>query len=126
MRIRWEEDALSDLAALRAYIQQDNPDAAQRVAQRIIESVKLLAAQPFLGEPGRIHKTRELVVSKTDHTLLSIIPQEIRSQFFEYSTRLESGRKSCNSVYSIASIDETIEQLGLLIGSWQDGDSGEK
>jgi addiction module RelE/StbE family toxin len=70
MRIRWEEGALSDLAALRAYIQQDNPDAAQRVAQRIIECVKLLADQPFLGEPGRIHKTRELVVSKTPYTLI--------------------------------------------------------
>jgi len=36
----------------------------------IIECVKLLADQPFLGEPGRIHKTRELVVNKTPDTLI--------------------------------------------------------
>ena len=70
MQIRWEEDALADLAALREYIEQDNSTAAQKVAQRILECVNLLADQPFLGEPGRIHKTRELVISNTPYNII--------------------------------------------------------
>ena len=70
MRIRWEEEALMDLTALREYIQKDNPYAARKTGQRIIECVELLIYQPFLGAPGRIHKTRELVVSKTSYTII--------------------------------------------------------
>lgn len=70
MQIRWEEDTLADLTALRDYIAQDNPTAAQKVARRILECVDLLAIQPLAGEPGRIHKTRELVVSRTPYTLI--------------------------------------------------------
>ena len=70
MQIRWEEDALTDLTSLRDYIEQDNPTAARKVAQRILECVNLLVDQPFLGEPGRIHKTRELVISNTPYTII--------------------------------------------------------
>jgi plasmid stabilization system protein ParE len=34
----WSPEAINDLAALRAYIEQDNPAAAQRVVLRIIEN----------------------------------------------------------------------------------------
>ncbi len=70
MRIRWEEDALSDLVSLRDYIAEDNPTAARRIAQRILERVNLLVAQPLLGGPGRIHKTRELVITNTPYTII--------------------------------------------------------
>jgi len=70
MQIRWEEEALSDLLSLRDYINQDNSTAAQKLAQRIIEHVNLLAEQPFLGGPGRIHTTRELVISKSAYTII--------------------------------------------------------
>lgn len=58
-----------DLTALRRYIQSDNPAAARKTGQRIIECTDFLMDQPFLGAPGRIHKTRELVVSKTPYTI---------------------------------------------------------
>jgi toxin ParE1/3/4 len=70
MQIRWEEDALADLTALRDYIAQDNPAAAQKLARRILECLELLDTHPLSGEPGRIHKTRELVVSRTPYTLI--------------------------------------------------------
>ncbi len=70
MRVRWEEDALSDLVALRKYIAQDNPAAAHKVAERILTCVDLLATHPLAGEPGRIHNTREMVVSKTPYTII--------------------------------------------------------
>jgi len=77
--IRWEEDALSDLVALRDYIRQDNPAAAQKIGRRIIECVNLLAEQPFLGQPGRIHKTREFVVSKTPYIIIYHATNEVIS-----------------------------------------------
>lgn len=49
---------------------RDNSVAARKTGQRIIECADLLVDQPFLGAPGRIHKTRELVVSKTPYTII--------------------------------------------------------
>jgi len=45
------------------YIATDSPAAASRVAQKIWNSVQLLADQPSLGRPGRVAGTRELVIS---------------------------------------------------------------
>jgi len=70
VRIRWEEDALADLADLRAYIAEDNPAAARKTAQRILAKVDLLVEHPLLGEPGRIHNTREMVIAKTPYTVI--------------------------------------------------------
>ena len=77
MRIRWEEEALTDLVALRNYIAADNPSAARKIAQRIIDIVNLLADQPLLGGPGRIHNTRELVITNTPYTLVYHATEDI-------------------------------------------------
>jgi toxin ParE1/3/4 len=62
----WSPEAIDDLAALRAYIEQDNPAAAQRVVLRIIENVEtLLPDNPEVGRPGRVPGTRELVIPRT-------------------------------------------------------------
>ena len=56
------------LAALRAYIAQDDPAAAQRVALHIIRNVEtLLPNGPEMGRPGRIPGTRELVIPRTPY-----------------------------------------------------------
>lgn len=70
MTIRWEEDAVADLVALRKYIKQENPTASVKVAQRILEKIDLLRTQPFFGNPGRIHNTRELVITDTPYTII--------------------------------------------------------
>jgi len=62
----WSPEAIDDLAALRAYIEQDNPAAAQRVVLRIIENIEtLLPDSPEMGRPGRVPGTRELVIPRT-------------------------------------------------------------
>jgi toxin ParE1/3/4 len=59
----WSPEAVEDLAALRAYIAEDDAKAAQRVALHIINSVeKLLSKNPEMGRPGRVPGTRELVI----------------------------------------------------------------
>jgi toxin ParE1/3/4 len=62
----WSPEAIADLAALRAYIEQDDPAAAQRVALHIIHNVEaLLPNSPEMGRPGRVPGTRELVIPRT-------------------------------------------------------------
>ncbi len=62
----WSPNAIDDLVALRAYIEQENTAAARRVALHIIENVEtLLPKSPGMGRPGRVPGTRELVISRT-------------------------------------------------------------
>lgn len=62
MRISWQDDAISDLIALRRYIAQENPRAAGQVAERIRLATRNLKEHPGMGRPGRIEDTRELVI----------------------------------------------------------------
>jgi toxin ParE1/3/4 len=62
----WSPEAIADLVALRAYIEQDDPAAAQRVALHIIHNIEtLLPESPEMGRPGRVPGTRELVIPRT-------------------------------------------------------------
>ena len=67
MRLKWHKRAVRDLQAARAYIAQDDPRAAARVAERILEAVEKLPNSPGLGRPGRVIDTRELVISGTPY-----------------------------------------------------------
>ena len=77
MQIRWEADAISDLIELRKFIEQENPEAANRVASKIVQFVDTLLEHPLLGKAGRIHKTRELVVSGTPYTVIYLAEAEL-------------------------------------------------
>jgi toxin ParE1/3/4 len=62
----WSPQALDDLAAVRTYIEKDNPTAGQRVALHIIQNVEtLLRDHPEMGRPGRVSGTRALVIPGT-------------------------------------------------------------
>jgi toxin ParE1/3/4 len=65
--------ALANLIDIRRYIEQEQPAAARRMAQRILASVERLAEHPHLGRPGREPETRELIVAGTPY----IIPYRI-------------------------------------------------
>ena len=79
MIIKWLEDAIFDLQALRRYIAVNSPSAANRVAKRIIGGVDLLSEQPGIGRHGRVSGTRELVVSGTPY----IIPYRVKNNTIE-------------------------------------------
>jgi toxin ParE1/3/4 len=62
----WSPEAIDDLSALRAHIQQDDPAAVQRIALHIIRNVEvLLPDNPGMGRAGRVPGTRELVIPGT-------------------------------------------------------------
>ncbi len=79
MRLKWSDDAISDLEALRSYIGQDKPGAAKGVVKRILRRTEMLTDQPGIGRPGRIPGTRELVISGTPY----IVPYRIRKGYVE-------------------------------------------
>lgn len=75
MKIVWAPEAIDDLAALRAYISQDNPPAAQRLALHILDTVEtVLAENPHIDRPGRVPGTREFVIDKSPY----IIPYRVK------------------------------------------------
>lgn len=79
MTVVWSPRAVRHLAALRAYIARDNPDAAADVALTLLAAVERLAELPSLGRPGRLAGTRELVVPGTPY----LIPYRVRSERLE-------------------------------------------
>lgn len=60
-QIRWTTGASEQLETAVQRIQQDNPTAARKVAQAIIDRIEQLASFPALGRPGEVAGTRELV-----------------------------------------------------------------
>jgi toxin ParE1/3/4 len=75
VRLVWSPQAVEDLAALRAYIERDDPAAARKTALRIIEAVDtLIPANPKVGRPGRVPGTRELVIARTPF----VVPYRLR------------------------------------------------
>ena len=79
MTIVWSPRAIDHLVHLRAYIAQDSPKAAHRIAAIILEAIDRLATLPNLGRPGRVAGTRELVVPETPY----VIPYRLRGDRLE-------------------------------------------
>lgn len=79
MKVIWTPRAIGHLVALRRYIEKDSEENAARVATRILRAVDLLASHPEIGRPGRITRTRELVVPDTPY----VIPYRIRREHLE-------------------------------------------
>jgi toxin ParE1/3/4 len=64
MTIRWSSRALSDLAAIYAYVATFSESAAGHTVDRLSSAAETLARLPQLGRPGRIAGRRELVVER--------------------------------------------------------------
>jgi len=95
MQIKWLRKALKNLDDEAEYIAQDDPQAAQEVAQQIVQTVSLLSDNPSLGHPGRLPGTHELVIPKTRY----IVPYRVRPRLQRieilrvfHSSRKQPGR----------------------------------
>jgi len=60
MRVAITWAARTDLARIRAYISNDNPEAASRMAVELIAACDRLELFPERGRPGLVPGTREL------------------------------------------------------------------
>ena len=65
MKLRWTDGAVEDLQAARDYLDSENPRAAWDAIDRIMSAVERLEQFPQMGRPGRVARSRELVVTGT-------------------------------------------------------------
>jgi len=69
VEIVWSPQALARLREIRAYTTGDKPDAAARLATRIISLVETLKDHPHLGRAGSGPGVRELIVGGTPYLI---------------------------------------------------------
>lgn len=79
MIIKWLEDAVHDLQALRQYISQDNINVANKVVKEILKKVELLSEHSSIGRQGRVPNTRELIISNAPY----IVPYRVKDGIVE-------------------------------------------
>ncbi|MBZ5504184.1 MAG: type II toxin-antitoxin system RelE/ParE family toxin [Acidobacteriia bacterium] len=70
VEIVWSPQALARLQEIRAYVAQDKPEAAARLATRIVAVVEALRNHPRLGRAGTEPGIRELVIGGTPYVVL--------------------------------------------------------
>lgn len=68
--IEWSRLARNRLRQIREFVAQDKPDAAEKLAIRIVTLAAALRHQPQLGRPGSIPGVRELVVGGTPYLII--------------------------------------------------------
>ncbi|MGH8625221.1 MAG: type II toxin-antitoxin system RelE/ParE family toxin [Gammaproteobacteria bacterium] len=73
MRVVWSPEAQNDLREIYLFILQDSPYAARSLQALIKERVEHLRGNPYVGRPGRVPGTRELVISGTRY----IVPYRV-------------------------------------------------
>ncbi len=69
VEIVWSPLARARLREIRAYVAQDKPDAAAKLATRIVSLVEALREHPYLGRAGSEPGVRELVVGGTPYLI---------------------------------------------------------
>jgi toxin ParE1/3/4 len=79
VKVVWTLGAVSSLRAIRNYIQQDNPDAAKKIADRLEQMVAKLKDYPNIGRPGIREGTRELVAPNLPFIIIyRVMNQEVQ------------------------------------------------
>ncbi|HTD22530.1 MAG TPA: type II toxin-antitoxin system RelE/ParE family toxin [Terriglobales bacterium] len=70
IEIVWSPLARARLQEIRAYVELDKPEAAERLATRIVAIVEALRNHPNLGRAGNEPGIRELVIGGTPYIVL--------------------------------------------------------
>lgn len=61
MRIRWTPPAATDLQSISDYLKEHSPQYRQPTMRKIYEKIRSLKDAPYIGRPGRIEGTREIL-----------------------------------------------------------------
>lgn len=89
MKVVWSRLAIDDLRKLRAYIADDDPAAAARIARRLVDATDQLAEFPGMGRPGRRPHTRELLVPGTP----CLVPYRVVNNVIEIIAVIHMSRR---------------------------------
>lgn len=77
MRIEWLPEAARNLTAQLEWIAERDPWAAIDVGDAVHAAVERLSDLPAMGQPGRVHATRELVVVGTPYIVVYRVEQAV-------------------------------------------------
>lgn len=69
-RLEFSHGSIADMEAIKKYISADNPKAAERVINRMIEAADQLIDFPMMGRTGRKVGTRELIIPKYPYLMV--------------------------------------------------------
>jgi len=61
MRIRWTPAAAADLQNISNYLKEHHPQYRQPTMRKLYDKIRALKDAPYLGRPGRVEGTRELL-----------------------------------------------------------------
>lgn len=89
MRLRWTQRALDEFENAHDYIAQDNPGAAQEIAQRILDATLKLLDHPHIGRVGEDEDTREWRVQRTPYLLVYAIKDDVIELLRVWHTKRE-------------------------------------
>lgn len=70
VEIVWSPLARARLREIREYVAQDKPEAAERLAIRIVSVVEALKTHPRLGRVGAEPGIRELIIGGTPYIVM--------------------------------------------------------
>jgi len=70
VEVVWSALARTRLREIHAYVAKDKPEAAERLAIRIVAMVETLRSHPYLGRVGAEPGIRELVIGRTPYIVL--------------------------------------------------------
>jgi len=90
MKLQFSKAALHDLVGLREFIAQLNPEAGQRISQRLRGIIKGLVAMPKIGRPVKNTPgdIRELIFGRY------VVRYEIRGKDLLYILRIWRGKEN--------------------------------
>jgi toxin ParE1/3/4 len=90
MIVLWSDLAPADLASLHDCISNDDPAGADAMVRRIVDLVEhQLPRMPESGRPGRVPKTRELVVSASPY----FVPYRVNADRIEVLRVIHGARR---------------------------------
>jgi toxin ParE1/3/4 len=75
--VLWHQDARQDLYDIVTFIAARNPDAAQRIKDRIIARARNLARSPLACRKGRVEGTREMVAHPNYLVVYAVAPDHV-------------------------------------------------
>ncbi len=94
IEIVWSPLARARLQEIRAYVALDKPDAAARLATRIVAVVEALRHHPHLGRAGAEPGIRELIIGGTPYIVL----YRVRRRRIIISTIWHASQKKVNKL----------------------------
>jgi toxin ParE1/3/4 len=77
IELRWTEAAVADLERIADYLFEQTPEHAARVVRSIYDAPAKLQEFPYLGRPGRVDGTRELVLTALPYLVIYVHTGEV-------------------------------------------------